>query len=94
MKVLALRYPLYRYTGFIATDRAIYSFRFYHLRLPSKLEIATMAGNTTAATTQIIQLYFQLFVEKLYPKYTAVAIDQYTIEIVVVTDRFFFFSFE
>lgn len=59
-----------------------------------ELEIATMAGNTTAATTQITQLYPQLFVERLYPRYTAAAIDQYTTEIVVVTDCFFFFSFE
>ena len=67
---------------------------FHHLRLPSKLEAATMAWNTTAATTQIIQLYPQLFVERLYPKYTAAAIDQYTTEIFVVTDCFCFFSFE
>lgn len=94
MKVFHYGILLYHSTCFITQDRAIYSFYFHHLRLPSELEIATIAGNTTAATTQIIQLYPQLFVEKLYPKYTAVTIDQYTTEIAVVADCFSFFSFE
>ena len=63
-----------------------------HLRLSSKLEIVTMAGNTTAATTQMTQLYPQLFVERLYPTYIAVAINQYVTERVVVIGWFFFFS--
>ncbi len=41
---------------------------FGYLFFQNKLVIMTMAGNTTPATTQIIQLYPQLFVERLYPK--------------------------
>ena len=67
---------------------------FYHFLLTSKLVIMAMAGNATPATTQIIQLYPQLFVERLYPKYIAVAISQYALEIAVVIDWFSFFIFE
>ena len=86
MKVFHYGILLYHSTCFITQDRAIYSFYFHHLRLPSELEIATIAGNTTAATTQIIQLYPQLFVEKLYPKYIAVAINKYEPKIIAVID--------
>lgn len=43
-------------------------------------------GNNNPATTQIIQLYSQSFVGRLYPKYIAVAINQYAAEITLVID--------
>ena len=71
-----------------------YPLCFHHFLLPIKLVIIIMAGNTIPATTQMIQLTSQLFVERLNPKYIAVAINQYALEIAVVIDWFFFFSFE
>ena len=57
----------------------------YNRTYTRKLVIIIMAGNTIPATTQMIQLTSQLFVERLNPKYIAVAINQYALEIAVLT---------
>ncbi len=69
-------------------------FYFYYFLLLNKLVIIARAGNTTPAITQIIQLYPQLFVERLYPKYIAVIISQYAAEMAVVVDFVSFFTLE
>lgn len=66
----------------------------HYFLLANRLVIIAMAGNIMPATTQMIQLYPQSFVERLYPRYIAVVISQYVAEITVVMGWVFFFSFE